>query len=152
VIISRFIIRRDKMILTFLDKYRSAGLLLIRIGIGCMFLYHGAPKMFGGPEAWEGLGMAMGSLGIHSVPVFWGFMASVSEFFGAILLILGLFFRPACILLTVTMGVAASMHLGKGDGLRGASHAIEDGILFLGLILIGPGKYSLDERLGMRKQ
>ena len=38
------------------------------------------------------------------------------------------------------------MHLGKGDGLMGASHAIEAGILFLSLILIGPGRYSLNGR------
>ena len=112
-----------------------------------MFIFHGAPKLFGGPEKWGMLGMAMSSLGIQFMPVFWGFMASVSEFFGGICLILGLFFRPACILLTITMAVATSMHLGRGDGLRGASHALENGIVFLSLILIGPGKYSVDERL-----
>ena len=133
------------MILTFLSRYRNIGILILRIGIGCMFLFHGAPKMFGGPEKWEGLGMAMSSVGIRFMPAFWGFMASFAEFFGGICLILGLFFRPACILLTITMAIAASMHLGKGDGLRGASHAIEDGIVFLSLILIGPGTYSLDE-------
>jgi len=50
-------------------------------------------------------------------------------------------------LLTINMIVATSMHLNRGDGLGGASHAIEDGIVFLSLILIGPGKYSLDEKL-----
>ena len=135
------------MILTFLDKYKDIGLLILRLGIGGMFLFHGAPKIVGGPEKWEQLGMAMGNFGIHFLPVFWGFMASFAEFFGGIMLILGLFFRPACMLLTINMTVAASMHLSRGDGLGGASHAIEDGIVFLSLIFIGPGKYSLDERL-----
>ncbi|MCK5427530.1 MAG: DoxX family protein [Thermodesulfovibrionia bacterium] len=135
------------MLLTFLSKYRNIGLLILRIGIGCMFLFHGAPKIFGGPEKWEQLGMAMSNVGIQFMPVFWGFMAAFSEFIGGICIILGLFFRPVCILLTITMIVAAAMHLGKGDGLRGASHAIEAGIVFLSLILIGPGKYSLDEKL-----
>ena len=135
------------MILTFLNKYRDVGLLILRIGIGCMFLFHGAPKLFGGTEKWEKVGAAMGSIGIQFMPVFWGFMAAISEFFGGICIVLGLFFRPACILLTITMAVAASRHLGKGEGLGGASHAIEDGIVFLSLILIGPGKYSLDEKL-----
>lgn len=112
-----------------------------------MFLYHGAPKIFGGPEKWEKVGTAMTSVGIDFFPAFWGFMAAFSEFFGGICVILGLFFRPACILLTITMAIAASMHLSKGDGLTVASHAIEDGILFLALILIGPGKYALDEKL-----
>ena len=35
------------------------------------------------------------------------------------------------------MLVAAISHLSKGDGLGGASHAIELGIVFLSLILIG---------------
>ena len=47
----------------------------------------------------------------------------------------------------LTMTVAAAMHLGKGDGLKGASHAIEAGVVFLSLILIGPGTYSIDEKL-----
>jgi putative oxidoreductase len=136
------------MILTFLNKYRDIGLLILRIGLGCMFLFHhGAPKLFGGPERWERTGTAMGSIGIQFLPVFWGFMAAVAESFGGLCLILGLFFRPACILLTITMLVAASRHLSQGDGLRGADHAMEVGIVFLSLILIGPGKYSLDEKL-----
>ena len=112
-----------------------------------MFLFHGAPKIFGGPEKWEKLGMVMGYLGIHFIPVFWGFMAGFSEFFGGLCIILGLFFRPACSLLVLTMTVAAVRHFSIGDGLGGASHAIEDGIVFLSLIFMGPGKYSLDEFL-----
>ena len=32
------------MILTFLDKHRDIGLLVLRIGLGCMFLFHGASE------------------------------------------------------------------------------------------------------------
>ena len=135
------------MVLTFLNKHRHIGLLVLRIGIGLMFIVHGAPKLFDGPEKWEKLGMAMATLGIGFLPAFWGFMAAVSEFFGGICLILGFVFRPACILLTITMLVAAISHLSRGDGLGGASHAIELGVVFLSLILIGAGKYSLDEKL-----
>jgi putative oxidoreductase len=133
------------MILTFLNKYRDIGLLILRLGIGGMFMFHGAPKIMGGPDIWEKIGTTMGIFGIKFLPVFWGFMSSFAEFFGGVFLILGLFFRPACILMTINMIVATSMHLNRGDGLGIASHAIEDGILFLSLILIGPGKYSLDE-------
>ncbi len=127
-------------------KYADIGLLILRVGIGIMFLYHGAPKLFGGPVKWEKLGMAMSYAGIHFMPVIWGLMAAISEFFGGICLILGLFFRAVCILLAITMGIAVSMHLQKGEGLMVASHAIEDGIVFLGLILIGPGRYSIDKK------
>ena len=135
------------MVLTFLNKHRHIGLLILRIGLGLMFVFHGAPKLFGGAEKWGQIGMAMASLGIGFMPAFWGFMAAISEFFGGICLILGIVFRPACILLTITMLVATISHLGRGDGLSGASHAIEAGIVFLSLILIGAGKYSLDEKL-----
>lgn len=135
------------MILTFLDKHRDIGLLILRIGLGCMFLFHGLPKLFGGPERWEKIGGAMGSIGITFLPAFWGFMAAISEALGGICLITGLFVRPACILLTITMLVATASHLSRGDGLKGSAHAIEVGIVFLSLILIGPGKYSLDEKL-----
>ena len=135
------------MVLTFLNKHRHIGLLVLRIGIGCMFILHGAPKLFGGAEKWTQIGMAMANLGIGFMPAFWGFMAAISEFFGGVCIILGIVFRPACILLTITMLVAAVSHLSRGDGLSGASHAIELGIVFLSLILIGAGKYSVDEKL-----
>ncbi len=140
------------MILTALSKYKDFGLLFLRIGIGGMFIFHGAPKMFGGPERWERIGASMAIVGIEFVPVFWGFMASFSEFIGGICIILGLFFRPVCILLTITMTIAASGHLSRGEGLRRAAHAIENGIVFLSLIFIGPGKYSLDEWLKPQKR
>lgn len=134
------------MKLIFLGKYSDFGLLLLRVGIGVMYLYHGFPKIMGGPEKWTKLGSAMQFVGVSAIPVFWGFMAAVSEFGGALLLIAGLFFRPACIFLAITMAVAASMHLGKGDGLQVASHAIENGVMFVGLLFIGPGRYSLDRK------
>jgi putative oxidoreductase len=135
------------MVLTFLDKHRDIGLLILRIGFGCLFLFHGLPKLFGGPETWEKVGMAMGTFGITFLPAFWGFMAAISESLGGICLILGFFLRPACILLTITMLVAAASHLSRGEGLGGAAHALKAGTVFLSLILIGPGKYSLDEKL-----
>jgi putative oxidoreductase len=133
------------MVLKFLGKYREFGLLLLRLGIGAMFLYHGWPKLVGGPVKWENVGLAMQFAGVHAVPTFWGLAAAFSEFAGGLCLILGLFFRPACLLMTITMAVAANMHLGKGEGILAASHAIELGILFFSLLFIGPGRYSVDK-------
>ena len=126
---------------SFLGKYRDFGLLVLRLGVGVMFLFHGWPKLMGGPVKWEALGTAMGYLGIHVIPVFWGLMAALSEFFGGVCLILGVVFRPACLLLLGTMAVAATMHLQRGDGLQVASHAIELGFVFFGLLFIGPGRF-----------
>lgn len=127
--------------------YRDTGLLILRIGIGAMFMLHGAPKLFGGPKVWTKLGSAMSNVGVDVAPVFWGFMAGFAEFGGGLLLALGAYFQPAVLLLFITMVVAASKHLHAGDGIKGAAHAVESGILFLSLLFIGPGKYSLDAYL-----
>jgi len=128
---------------TFLAKFREEGLLVLRIGIGAMFVAHGVPKLLAGPHEWLKLGHAMRYLGIDFLPTAWGFMAGLAEAGGGLCLVLGLFFRPACLALACTMAVAATMHLGRGDGLLKASHAIEAGILFFSLMLIGPGRYSI---------
>ena len=102
---------------------REAGLFVMRAGVGLSFLYiHGFPKMTAGTELWVKLGAAMGNLGIHFAPAFWGFMSASAEFFGG-----------ACLVL--------------GQGLETASHAIEDMFLFAGLVLTGGGHYSLDQLL-----
>lgn len=136
------------MILTHLTKYRDLGLLILRIGIGVMFILHGFPKLAGGPEKWHDLGLAMGNLGIHFFPTFWGFMAAISETIGGGLLILGLLFRPAVILLALTMTVAACTKIESNKSwtknLMSAAHPIEMAIVFYSLILIGPGRFSID--------
>ncbi|HXI00829.1 MAG TPA: DoxX family protein [Sphingobacteriaceae bacterium] len=86
------------------------------------------------------------TLGVTFVPVVWGLLAAAEETFGGFLILIGLAFRPACILLTFIMAVAATMHLSNGDGLMIASHAIEVGIVFFGLVLLGPGRYSVDNK------
>ena len=130
------------------DMMRDFGILLLRIGIGVLAVYHGFPKLMGGPQAWAGLGKAMGVMGITFAPQFWGFMAAFAEFFGGIAIITGFFMRPLCALLTFTMSVAALMHLGKGDGLQVASYAISMGVVYLSLIFIGPGSYSFGPKCG----
>lgn len=129
-----------------LGKYKNTGLLIIRTGLGIMFMYHGYPKLLGGPENWEAVGGAMKYTPLNFWPVGWGLLASVTETFGGFLLLLGLAFRPVCMLLTINMIVAANMHLNHGDGLGVASHAIEAAVVFLGLIFIGPGRYSVDKK------
>ncbi|MGJ1436850.1 DoxX family protein [Sphingobacterium siyangense] len=129
-----------------LGKYRDTGLLVLRVGLGVMMIMHGLPKLQGGPELWAGVGKSMGNIGIHFMPTFWGFMAAATETVGGLFLLLGLFFRPVALLLAFTMVIAGLMHLSKGDGISGASHAIELCFVFLGLILVGPGKHSVDKK------
>ena len=123
--------------------YKNLAILILRLGIGFMFILHGWPKFIGGPEKWINLGeYGMNSIGIYFAPLFWGFMAAFAEFFGGIHLILGLFTRFFSLLLFITMLVAMMTHI--SNGIMEASHAIESSIIFLSLFFMGAGKYSLD--------
>jgi putative oxidoreductase len=129
-----------------LGKYRNTGLLMTRIGLGILFMLHGYPKLLGGPEKWEAIGGAMKYVGIDFFPLVWGLFAAITETFGGFLILLGLAFRPVCLLLTFTMAIATSMHLNSNEGFMSASQAIEMGVVFLGLAFVGPGAYSVDKK------
>lgn len=133
------------------DRFRDLGLLLLRLGIGGMFMAHGWPKLAGGERAWTKLGKSMVHVGIDFAPTFWGFMAAISEFFGGLAFALGIGFVPATILLLGTMVVAATMHIRKGDSFVASSHAIEAGIVFAASLLIGPGQHTLASKFGKGK-
>lgn len=128
-----------------LGNYRNFGLLIIRLGLGIMFIYHGFPKLVGGPHKWAEIGKAIQVIGIHSWPVVWGFLAAVVEAIGGVLLIIGWSFRLVCLLLVINLVVAALVTYNSG-GISDASHAIEDAVVFAGLLFVGPGKYSADKK------
>ncbi len=130
-----------------MERFTDFGILLLRIGLGAMMAWHGFPKFTGGVAAWTEIGGAMSHLGVGIYPVFWGFCAAAIEFFGGIALVFGLFTRLVSLLLCFTMAVAAVMHLSIGDGLQVASHAIELAVVFLAVVFIGPGRFSVDRRL-----
>lgn len=130
-----------------LGKYRNTGLLIIRVGLGIMMMVHGFPKLSGGTEMWTEVGGSMKTVGIDFYPMIWGFLAAATEAIGGLFLLLGLFFRPTNLLLLFTMIIASAVHLSDPkQGIMDASHAIELGVVFLSLIFIGPGKYSIDKK------
>jgi len=76
-------------------------------------------------------------------------MAAFAEFVGGIGIVLGLAFRPMCALLTITMAVAATMHLSTGEGKF--AYPIEIGIVALALIFTGPGRLNLGRFFKFKK-
>lgn len=137
-----FLVGMRYTLTVFDSKYHDFGLLVLRLGLGAMFIIvHGAPKLMAGPERWEKIGA---NVGLDFLPQFWGFMAGFAETVGAFFLLIGLFTRYALVLLIATMVMAATFHLGRGDGLAGSSAPIELGIVFVSLFFIGAGRYSLD--------
>ena len=131
------------------ENSKDIGLLLIRLGIGAsMLIFHGYDKLTGGPEVWAKLGGNMKILGIIFLPAFWGFMASFAESVGSVLIMLGILFRPATALLAFTMLIAVMTHMNISSWVfrpdwKGASHAIEFLVVYIGLFLIGPGRFGV---------
>ncbi|NLC69768.1 MAG: DoxX family protein [Desulfuromonadaceae bacterium] len=138
-----------KRIFTSEELYRNWGLLLLRVGIGgSMIFFHGYAKLTGGPEVWEQVGASMGIFGIHTMPMLWGALAAMAEFFGSLLLIFGILFRPAALGLAGTMVVAVFHHLHlpadhAAAGWAGASHALELACVYTALLLTGPGRFRI---------
>jgi len=140
------------MIKNFLSKYADAGILFLRIGIGFAFIFvHGWGKIFGGPELWTKLGGSMANLGITFAPTFWGFMAAAAEFGGGILILFGLFTRPASAFLAFTMLVAFIQHTSKLDPWNRVIYPMEMFAVFMALLFIGAGKYSIDALISKKK-
>ncbi len=131
-------------------RWADAGWLILRLGIGATFLFvHGGPKLLAGTEKWAWLGGAMGHLGITFAPAFWGFLAALSEGLGGLLLMLGLFVRPAAAFMLVTMLVAALHHHAQGDSFV---YPLELAVVFLALLIGGSGRYALGRCLCRAKE
>jgi len=125
------------------QKKVNLGLLILRVGIGILFIMHGYPKLMGGVEKWTELGGVMAMFGLGFAPTFWGFMAAASEAVGGLLLILGILFRPACLLMLATMVVAFAVHFFNADPFAVLAHPMKAAIVFAALFLSGPGEWTV---------
>ncbi|HKK19052.1 MAG TPA: DoxX family protein [Opitutales bacterium] len=130
---------------------KDLGLLILRIGIGAMFILHGIPKLLGGPEGWEGLarfGLPFLPEGI--IAIAFGFAAMTAELGGGLLLALGKFHRLACLALAGVMLVAFSTKIGDvtgiGDFAKTAGWPLELLIVFVALFFTGPGRHVVGKR------
>jgi putative oxidoreductase len=122
----------------------ALGLLIVRVGVGIAFMAHGFPKLFMGGAL--GLSKGLAAVGIPG-GVIGAYLAGAAEFFGGMSLVAGLLFRPATVALAFNMLVALIFHFRHGDSFITYSHALESGILFLALMIAGPGRFSLDYKL-----
>ena len=129
---------------TKLSRYTDLGLLIFRIGFGFgMLFFHGWEKLTTGPEQWQSLGQSMQIFGITTGYTVFGFLAAFAESIGAILIILGLFYRPAIAMIGFTM-LVATLSLGM-TGTGDPAHAFKNLFVCASMLLIGPGKYSIDD-------
>jgi len=141
------------MLKNFLNANKDIGILFLRVVIGISYtLVYGLMKIQAGPEMWAQIGGAMSNLGITFAPVFWGFLASLSEFGGGILIFLGLFTRPAAAFMAFTMFIATISHLTARDPWYVVMNPIEMFAVFIAIIFLGAGKYSIDNLLFKKKE
>jgi putative oxidoreductase len=127
-------------------------ILIGRLFIGVCFVIHGLGKLgLVGTGNMQGFVQWLESLGVPMAPV-QARMAMLSEITGGTLLALGLFMRPACVLLIFTMIVAGRLgHRGAGylitNDPPGAEYTVNLAAICFVFLLLGPGAYSLDALL-----
>jgi putative oxidoreductase len=129
----------------------STVLLLVRLLLGVVFIFHGGQKVFG----WFGGYGLTATVGFFSqnlgIPAWLGYVASFAEFLGGIGLIVGFLSRIWAIGLVINMLVAIfTVHLANGfsngGNPNGPGYEYNLALIVLSLViaLLGPGTLSLD--------
>jgi putative oxidoreductase len=125
-------------IIMFMQKYDKQIYSLMRIIVGFLFLWHGSQKLFGFPPAG-------GEIPFHVVAI-----GGTVEFFGGLLVCLGLFTRWAAFLASGEMAYAYwTVHAFNAvlPILNHGESAMVYCFLFLFIAAHGPGLWSLDHWL-----
>lgn len=130
----------------------NMALLIGRGFIGVCFVVHGLGKLgLVGAGNMQGFVKWLESLDVPLAPI-QARIAMLAEITGGTLLVLGLFMRPACLLLVVTMLVAGRLgHRNAGYLITneppGAEYTINLAAICFVFLLLGPGAFSLDALL-----
>lgn len=117
---------------------------ILRVVAGAALVTHGLGKIsdpFGAAGMVEGLGFYPGA--------FWSLLLSCTEFFGGLLIVIGLFTRPAAFAAMFVLLVTVWFHwITMGQGYQGAEKSIIWAAIFLFFAIRGGNRHSVDARLG----
>ncbi|MEX4006071.1 DoxX family protein [Neoaquamicrobium sediminum] len=117
---------------------------VLRVVAGLALVVHGAGKIsepFGSVEMVEGLGFYPG--------VFWSPLLAATEFFGGMLIAVGLLTRPAAFAAMIVLLVTVWFHwITLGQGYMGAEKSILWAAIFFFFAIRGANGHSVDARLG----
>lgn len=120
-------------------NYRDLGLLLLRVTVGVfMLVFHGLPKLQNFAELSQTFPPMLGMSSQVGLT-----LIIFAEVFASIALILGLFTRLATIPLIIGLGVA-SFVAHAGDPMSAREMSMLYFLLYIVILLTGPGKLSLD--------
>jgi putative oxidoreductase len=132
------------------EKWQDTAPLVLRVALGLIFTMHGWQKFYGGVEGISGF---IGSLGIP-LPYFFAIVLIAVELIGGIMMILGVFTHWVSKSFVVVALVALFLvHIQNGFfiDLKGGTYGFEYILLILAasvsLMITGPGKWSLDNKM-----
>lgn len=132
-------------------KRQDLGLLLLRLGTGGVLAAHGGQKLFGwfGGGGLDATSQAMDAMGYRPGRLN-ALAAGAGEAGGGALLALGLATPAAGAAAAGTMAGAAAVHAPGGFFAQGGGYEYPAflGMAAAALAVTGPGRYSLDHRMG----
>ena len=132
----------------FINSFDWSILILRTIPSFYMFYYHGMKKITS-TSSWEWLGKAaMSTIGIEFGFIYFGFLAALSEAVLAWFIFFGFLTRLSSLFLISTMFFASAYHLADGESAESALIYLT---IYLVIFILGPGRYSLDEKLFSEK-
>jgi putative oxidoreductase len=129
------------------------GAFLMRLVLGAAMLYHGYSKVVPGGDfhrgntfsAIEHFAHYVSSLGL---PYWLGYISALTEFFGGLLIVLGLLTRFAAFMIACDMAVALLM-VNRHHGYSGSEYSLALFVIALMLFFYGAGTCALDRKLGL---
>lgn len=124
----------------YLDRLQPLALLVMRLALGVVMVGHEFHKVFGGLHHHA---QFVASLGL---PGWWGYLSSFAEFFGGLLVLVGLFTRIAAFAICIDMAVAIwKVHFPNGlMGNGGYEFPLALAALAFALIFFGGGPIAFD--------
>ncbi|HEY8607584.1 MAG TPA: DoxX family protein [Noviherbaspirillum sp.] len=132
-----------------MNNYQAGGVsedmgkLLLRAALAILILFHGVAKIF------NGVGFITGMMGKMGLPAEFGYLVYVGEVLAPILVLIGLWTRPAALVIAINMVFAVVLvHMGEVFSVtKTGGWALELQGLFLAaalaVALLGAGRYSV---------
>ena len=124
----------------YLDRLQPFALLVMRFALGAIMFDHGYHKVFGGLHHHVQFVTSLG------LPAWSAYLSAFTEFFGGLLVLIGLFTRIAAFAICINLSVAiAKVHLHNGlMGNGGYEFPLAVATLAFVLIFFGGGPIAFD--------
>ena len=132
------------------DGFRSYAYTILRVMAGLFFVPHGAQKLFGMFDAPPMAGFVKffgGAVGEFWGAAGWVYYVGALEFFGGLMLVVGLLTRFVAIQLVAFMAIIVFVVKISGGWFKFEGE-LTVGIICLVILIVGAGKHSIDAKIG----